>query len=399
MSTASVNGKPVERATVWIPKWGMGFVDVQVASGEGLSGSVTFEIGDASFACTVVAGDVYIERGWYRLVFGAGGWRKKIGPLSFRDGAGVKLSQVLRAAAAQAGETLGTFTDRRIGPAYASAEDAASEALDLLTHEAWYVDSSGVTQIGARPAGTYGGEYQIIDKRLDRGLVTIATEDLAALVPGVSIEGIVVASVRIELTPSSLRAHLLADRDGLGDRFAGALRRLVEWFTRETFYHGRYEYVVESTVSGYVDCRPARLSLGLPKLANVPMRAGSPGATGDPTAGSSCEIQFLDGDPTRPVCVGFAGASGDSYRPSTARVDATSLVELAGGAQFLALSNQVNARLTDIVTPLVSAIPVPNDGGAALQAALKAGLLAAGWLPAPTPVTPPTTAASKTKGT
>jgi hypothetical protein len=406
MSVGTLNGSALERASLVLPTWGNWVAEVQVSSGNDISGSVELELAGALFRGTVVSGNVYRERGWYRIVGGAAGWRKKIDPISLRDGAGVKLSQAIGAAARAAGEQLAPITtDNRIGPAFDTPEAEASLALELLARESWYVDELGVTHLGARADSAYSGSYVVLDKRPDHGLVTIAADDISGLVPGISLEGITVASVRHELTPDTLRTHLWASL-GWGDRFVGALARLVAAFTRGTFYHGRYEYRVDSTGDTHLDLSPVRSALGLPRLAAVPMRAGSPGCAGTPAIGSTCEVQFLDGDPTRPSVVGFEGPEGNSFKPTIAKINATtevdvgenaSLVKVAGGAQFLALSNQVNARLQEFAGAFMSATPAPNDGGAAIQTAVKVALGIAGWsVPAGTP---PTTAATKVKGT
>lgn len=305
MATGTLNGLPVERASVSIPKWGALLGDLQVASGELLSGPVQLELAGASFACTVIAAGIYQERGWYRVAGGAGGWGKAIDPVEIRNEAGVKLSQALGAAARACGETLGTITDRRLGPAYATPRAEASLGLSLLAPEAWYVDEAGVTQIGARPATDFTKPFVVEDHRPDRARLTIAAEDIAGLVPGATVNGMAVASVRHELTPERIRTHLWGELGGIGDRLVGAFGKLVAYFTRRSFYLGRYEYRIDTATPTHLDLRPATSSLGLPSLANVPVRVGVAGVSGDPIIGSLCEVQFLNGDPTRPVVVGF----------------------------------------------------------------------------------------------
>ncbi len=383
---ASLGGLGVERASLVVPSWGIWTADVQVASGDLLAGPTTLELGGVEWAGTIVSGGVYRERGWYRVVGGSGGWRNTIPALSYRNEAGVKLSQVLGAAARAAGEELATFTDRRIGPAYECPIAEASRSLDLLSREAWYVDEDGVTHLGARAESEFTGSYTIDSNNPSRGLLTIAAEDITGLAPGATIEGVTVASVRHEHTPDKIRSHVWSTQESLGDRLGTAFRMLVGAFTRSTFYHGRYEYRVETASGTHLDLRPARSSVGLPSLANVPMRAGSPGATGTPAIGSSCEVQFLDGDPTRPVVVGF-----DSTEPTSATITAAGSVNVGDGADHaIARGDVTEAYLAGILTALGTAGPIVGPLDAGIKSAVAAAFptLTPGILtPGPSPST------------
>ena len=349
---ASLGGLGVERVSLVVPSWGIWTADVQVASGELLAGPTTLELGGVEFAGTIVSGGVYRERGWYRVVGGSGGWRNTIGALSYRNEAGVKLSQVIGAAARAAGEEVASFTDRRIGPAYECPIAEASRSLDLLSREAWYVDEDGITHLGARPASEFTGSYTVESNNPSRGLLTIAAEDIAGLVPGATIEGVTIASVRHEQTPDKIRSHIWSTQESFGDRLGSVFRLLVGAFTRSSFYHGRYEYRVETASDTHLDLRPARSSVGLPSLANVPMRSGSPGATGTPAIGSSCEVQFLDGDPTRPVVVGFEAVDPDDAELMASGAVVVGSQELSNPG--VAVAQKRYLRWGDVVTGPVS---------------------------------------------
>lgn len=363
MTTATAGGERMMRATITLPRWGVWSADVQVASGQMLSGSVDIELAGITLTGTVVDGDVYRETGWYRILGGAAGWRSSIPKQAYRNEAGVKLSTVLTDAAQACGESLGTVPSTQIGPAFVRPEGEAARVLELLSPEDWYVDEAGDTQLGHRAAAEWTADYTLIRKAPGNRLVTVAAEDVSALLPGAELEGIEAATVRHELTPAGLRSHVWGVVEPWADRALGALRSLVTGAMWRTDYHRVLEYKVNSVSAGYCDLTPMRTSLGLPDLSNIPMRPGIPGGGGDPQVGSSALVAFLDGEPTRPVILAFEGESGNGWKPTTARLNASSkvevgkdanTVELAGGAQFLALENLVKAQLDSIQSALTT---------------------------------------------
>lgn len=331
MSTGTLNGQVIERAAITLPRWGVWTADVQLASGAAQSGAATIEIAGLTLQGTILPdqGGVYAERGFYRVVGGAGGWRSTVGPKAYRNASGVKLSTVVRDAARDAGETLATFTDRVVGPAFVRPEGEAARPLDLLVPQGWHVGEDGVTRLSVRAAAAYQEPYQVMNRRPDRAAITIAAESLAGLVPGATLDGVEAASVRHELSPAGLRTHIAAHVDGLGDRLLGAFRRVVDAVTRRAFYLGQYEYRVTGTTGGYCDLAPVARSLGLPNVANVAMRSGVPGCFGAPAVGTVALVAFINGDPTRPFVCGFDGTV-----PTDVDFQSTGLVK-AGGSDEL----------------------------------------------------------------
>lgn len=355
MSESTINGLPLLRATVTLPRCGVWTADVEAQSGETLSGDVTIELQGLRLVGTIEDGAPYRERGWYRVLGGKGGWRSVLPARAYRNEAGVKLTTVVNDAAREAGESVGTFAERRIGPGFVRPRAEAARVLDLLTPDAWYVDPSGVTQIGSWPVVPYGLTYQLIDSRPDRKRVTLAAEDLTGLVPGATLEGMEAASVRHELTPDGIRSQVYGTVGNV-DRILRGLKALVGVLVHSTFYFGRYEYRVVDASDTHCDLVPARAALGLPDLANVVMRSGVPGAGGSPAVGSSCEVMFLDGDPTRPVVVGYEVGEDDAQGRVLRDGD---LIDLAN---FVAGSNPVTATGIGIIN-LHASLVAPGPPG------------------------------------
>lgn len=365
MSDATLNDERMLRASITLPRWGIWTADVCVSTDQKLSGQARISLHGLDLTGTILDGDTDRNTGWYRIVGGAGGWRKVIGAKAYRNEAGVKLATVLGDAARECGESMGSMPQEQLGPAYERHEGEAVRALDLLRPENWYVDEHGTTQLGHRTASDYPGEYVLTrPKQLGTKLLQVAAEDISELLPGATLENIEAATVRHELTPSGIRSLVWGVIEPWSDRALGAFLSLVRAELRHTDYHRILEYKINSTASGgYVDIVPMRTKMGLPNLSNIPLRPGVPGGGGVPATGSSCLVAFLDGEPTRPVIVAYDGEAANGWKPSVSRLNASStveigkdasMVELAGGSQFVALANLCATNFANIKTDLTA---------------------------------------------
>lgn len=344
MSAPTINGLLLTSAAITLPRWGIWTADVEVSVGNQLSGQVQLDVGGLQLTGTIKDGAPYREVGWYRIEGGAGGWRKTIPAKHYRREAGVKLANVVQDAARECGETVGTVPPTLVGPAFCRLEAEAASALADLAPEAWYVDEAGVTQFGARAAAAFAAEYTLLLSAPDRRFVTVSAEDISKLVPGAIIEGLEASSVRHELTTKGLRSHVFGTYADVTDRIAGAFKRLIQALLgRHTDFHRLLEYRVTKVSAGYLDLQPAHASMKLPIMANVQTWGGM-GAGGDPTIGSTCLVGFVNGDPCRPAVLHYEGEAGGAWKPSEVRIDATSLVKLGGGTEFVS-----RADLTDAV--------------------------------------------------
>lgn len=93
------------------------------------------------------------------------------------------------------------------------------------------------------------------------------------------------------------------------DRLLSAFRKLVRAEFPQLTYMGIWEYSVQATdgtllsPSTTVDCSPIDTAIPLPTLAKVPLRAGIMGEQVTPQVGARCLIAFINGDPTKPICI------------------------------------------------------------------------------------------------
>lgn len=161
---------------------------------------------------------------------------------------------------------------------------------------------------------------------------------------------------------------------------------------------GPHTYRVEVVHSdGRVSLRPVFADRGLEDIPHVDHWCGVAGGAALPVVGSTVLVAFADGDPTQPVLVSYQPLRSAGGKPTRATIDATTLqlgptatvVELAGGAAFVALAALVATNLTTLKTAIAGAAVFAGDGGALFKTNI--GIALASW--------PASMAATKTKAT
>lgn len=169
-------------------------------------------------------------------------------------------------------------------------------------------------------------------------------------------------------------------------------------------YVGHYTYRVAadstgapSTTSpaGRINLEP--LEKGMPTIPRVDQWPGVAGCTSFPAAGSLVIVGFRDSRPDRPFIQSFVAARMQGGVPLRSVVDASelikvgpsaTLVELAGGSAFVALSTLVASELSSIATVVGVIAGILNTPGPVT-----------GATGAVTPYVPGSVAATKVKAT
>ncbi len=316
MSTGSVGGHDASRMLVSFGKWGLVWIDADLTDKVALSGQVMVTIADLTLQCTVMSGGTSDDRTSYHLVCGKGGIGKPITSESYSDDAGVKVSTVLSDVASASGETIADIPATRMGPHYARRSTYPTRVLNQVAPRNWYQTFDGVIHIGQRPATTYTGDG--VRTEVDPGsrVTEIATDTLAGLVPGVTIDGSQPATdVEYELTAGRLVARLHFGRTT--NARLEAMAEIVESLFPEIRYSGCFEFRVVLQHGERVDLQPARTGPGFGDLANVPIRPGTAGLRADVALGELVLVQFVDRDPSRPVVTSHAAADDAGWMPLT----------------------------------------------------------------------------------
>ncbi len=321
LSDSFLNGNKVTDARVTIPAWGASYADVTLDGEISLSGPVTLQIADLSLSCTVLAGGPAKGRSFFRLVAGAGGWGKELPARSYANDAGVKLATVLNDAAGEVGEIFDQTTidqSARLGPYFTRPADQACRLLEQLSPGAWYVREDGKTCLGQRPAGTLAATATATSQvDLAKGTVTIASDTIASVLPGVVVSGLTAVDVEHEITSKGgLRTTIWAQQGAGMSRRLAAWRALDEQLDPLRAFRGFYEYRVVTLNGNRLNLQPVRVSTGMPNLQNVVMRPGVAGCNPTTMLGSRVVVGFVNADPTRPVVLAFEDPDGPGFSPT-----------------------------------------------------------------------------------
>lgn len=336
MGIASLSNRLVIEAKSTIPAWGASYHEVTLDGEHTLSGKVELVIADLRVQCTVLSGGPSLGRSFYRLVAGSGGLGKTIASKSYANDAGVKLLTVLSDAMSAAGETLDTSSvdaQTRLGSSWVRVEDLACRTLELVSPQAWYVGEDGKVRIGRRAAKTLSitaPRTSQLDKA--RGMLTLASESIASILPGSIVDGLEALDVEHEFSAekglrTKIWGRLSANR---ASRRIDAMRAIFDQLDPDRRFRELSEYRVVAGTDR-LELQSVRVSSGMPDLSGVPVRPGVSGAKSTLTPGSRVLVGFVSADPSRPVVLAFDDAESAGFLPIQTTIDATLLVKLGAG--------------------------------------------------------------------
>lgn len=355
-AAATLNGQPCTRARVQVPDWGCWWADVDLAEAEALTAgtAATLVIADKTLVGTVVSGGAVHGKAAYRIVAGAGGWGRELKRKAYRNDAGGKVASVITDAARECGETVEGLPTTRIGPHPTRPEGPASRVLNTLTPRAWRVDFDGVTRFGARTAATYTGDGARSRVDPQGAIVEIATDAIANLLPGVSVDGSAPAT-DVEYWLDAKRLTVKVYSSAQTSRRLAALRKIFAALFPELRYSGTFEFRVVSQSGERLNLQPVRVGLGMPELVGVPVRPGMAGLKATVTPGELVLVTFADRDPSRPQVISHDAPDAPGWMPVT--------LEL-GGPGALGVARQTDAV---IAGPFIGTI---TAGSARVKASL-----------------------------
>lgn len=347
---ASLAGERVTSARSTIPGWGCWYAEASIDGEHALSGAVELVMADLTLKGTILSGGPQKGRSSFIIVGGKGKWGKTIPRKSYANDAGVKVSTVLGDAAREAGETLELSSTDRVGPAFVRAEGPASRVLEQIAPATWYVGEDGITRLGKRPRKPFNGNApRVSPVDLARRTVTLASEKIAALVPGAVVDGIEAVDVLHEIGPSGLRTTIYGEQSFGGSRELAALRKLLEQLDPNRKFRGVTEYRVVTQEGERLNLQPVRVSAGMPDLQRVSVRPGISGAKAKVMLGSRVIVGFVDADPSRPYVAQFEDADGNGFTPLLLEINASTFVKLADGVRPMAATGDLAAGLFPIV--------------------------------------------------
>lgn len=344
---ATLNGLRATRVRLLIPWRGAWVADVELdpdsVSQAPTGGPATLVVGGATLTGTVDPRGTgsFVAGAAARVVAGAGGWDEPVTASHFHADNGVRSTNVYAATASLVSETVNDLAPATLGIDFVRSAGPASRVLDAVD---WWVDLTGVTQVGARPTPTADPSLQIIAWDALEQRAELQCE--ALVLPGTVLSdprfnGVTptVRDVEQSFDGHAFRATAWCSSAPVS-RLASALRRAVREMGGRT-YLTVYEYrIVQQNSDGRLQLQAVHPTDGLPDTLPVSIWTGTQGVSASVLPGAQVLVEFVAGDPTRPVARGFAlGAT-----PVSLTLDATTAVhvgpdaasvDVAGGASAL----------------------------------------------------------------
>lgn len=377
--TMTLGKQRIANVRLFLPWRGRWIADVDIDLGNASAaplGSQVLTIGSTTMAGTVDPdrSGFFGQKATLRLLAGGGGWQKQVLAKAWHNDAGVKSSNVLSSTASEIGETVQDASPVTLGSDFTRPAGAASQVLEGLE---WRVDLDGVTRIGTRTTPMAPSSLQVLEWDGDRQRADFACDDV--VLPGTQVTDtrfgtIVFRDVEQTFTDSGARGTAWCGDTG-ASRLVGALTAFVRQRAGRALL-AKYRYRILSEASdGRLTLQSVERGRGLPDMIPLTVWPGMAGLSATYAQGTECLVEFVAGDPSRPIVTGFQSGSS----PSVMTIDATGTLLLTSGASdFVALASLVNAQFTALKNAFNAWTPVPNDGGAALKTQLTS-LIGAGW--------------------
>lgn len=324
MSLLTLGTSPVLSAVVERPLRGSWTADVELDADAAPTGKLTLAGAGLSLVGTVVSSISWNDRQRARLVAGAGGMAKVLGPKWFRN---TNLRTVLKATLEAAGETLSptsdaTVLERRV-PAWmrlrGSAAALVDQALAVFAPDAiWRHLADGSVWVGVPTWPTVTTTAVVQDNRGDEDAADLAGDDLS-LDAGVTVLERRVGFVRHSVQVGALRTEAWWSRSeerGIRAAIAAIVERIVG--PRIDVSRPYAARVVTQHADGTLDLEPD--SKRIDKLTKVPICYGEPGVSAKVKPGARVFVEFADGNPGKPHVTGWTAGSVDELTLDATRI-------------------------------------------------------------------------------
>lgn len=211
----SVDGKRATSLTLRVPFAGVWLADVELDDDSPLTGRVDIKLGTATWTGTVVRAyaGAFAMRTCARIAGGAGGWGTLLRPRHYHDDNGVRTALVVRDAAREAGETLGTVTyaSATIGTDFVRRRGPAARVLEqVLDDTPWWVAADGTTRIGPRQSSDLAAKYDLLNFDPRTKVAIMAMDDPAIIGIGSVLRGraeLRIAELEFVVSGGALRVH------------------------------------------------------------------------------------------------------------------------------------------------------------------------------------------------
>lgn len=182
---ATLNGNRIISGSLCFPRYGTWVGDLVLASTSHIDERCEVKIGNLNCLGHKYRSLAFAGTRSVRLLGGYGGWRKEVAAQAYYNARGVKKSMIAGDAASAVGEQIRVVNDEVFGQFFTRKQGVAQNVLRQLFGDIWYVDTDGITQCQERTVSSeISSDFTVIKLSGGKGSVTIATEDVAAWMPG-----------------------------------------------------------------------------------------------------------------------------------------------------------------------------------------------------------------------
>lgn len=335
MSLLAINGQRAVTFALTIPAYGATVADVSMASAMALGASADLQVGNLHVKSAVFRAAPFAGVQSARIVGGYGGWRKVIKARGYSHEAGVRMSSVLGDAARECGEKINVVADRALGLSWVREKARGERTLHQLAPNSWWIDTAGVTQIGAtRSSALIKSPFTVVTWQGGRGRFEIATEVYEDWMPGRTFSAPTITGVQTVNTvmmtgdnDGKIRTVILTEANRGENRLLDEIRSVIRSEVPSLSYCAFWQYKIVSVNGKKISAIPLDPNGIMPPLADVPPMPGLMGETVTQTIGNTCIIAFLDASPAG---ARWISADGDAL---SVAIDATLEVKIGAGTR------------------------------------------------------------------
>jgi len=304
-----------------LPSAGRWRAEVILDTGDAPTGKATLTVADLTLVGSVLRSNIDAADRPHATIVGGIGWHNLIrSPVSFQSDSGVRLATVLDTMASATGQPIQKPADRTIGNYFEIVASRTgepvhwAEILDQLVRaghiQTWRVDGDGTTRFVSRTSAEFSGRATLLRRDSGIGITTYGVDSAASLLPGNTIDGVVISRVDIrDGEASSQKNSLEADVYSAesAPEIREIFRRMIASWVNDTIR----TYVVESAESdGRLNLSPPSDSPHLPEIGKCEQWILG-GAMYRAVKGDEVIVAFADARHERPMVVGVKLGSGD----------------------------------------------------------------------------------------
>jgi hypothetical protein len=334
-------------------------IDPETVDGAPTSGRVTISMGTATLSGTIDprGSGSFGSINRRRVLGGGAGWDQPTPRQHYHSDGVLRDVDIYATTAQSVGETVNVPKPSPLAVDFYRVVGPARQVFDGPPAVDWYVDITGITQVGQRPAAAADPTLTLI--RWDPATEVAELTCSAIVVPGTPIADarivggpVVARDVEQVFDEGGSRVTAWCGVSPVG-QLMNDLRSLVTELSGKRFLATYLYRIVQQNSDGRLQLQAVHGEDGAPDSLPLSPWTGLAGASAKYTPGTYVRVAFLHGDPKQPVV--------DLYAPGS----------------DLPLESTVDASLAVHVGPSAASVDIAGGGSALVPTPWASGLAAA----------------------